>query len=138
MGEVNKVTAAGSQTAAGESGNAPITIDKGKAYVDSNYGITEKPGALTVTPRTVVMTSETLTKEYDGTLTVTEKKQTDNGGDPGDEDNTDSEDSHHHHYGHSGTSGTFSFVVYQDIIIYGLYSGGGDILLPVYNRIRLC
>jgi len=41
------------------------------------------------------------------------------------------------------TSGTFSFVIYQDIIIYGLYSGGGDILLrgggdillPVYNRI---
>ncbi len=67
-GEVNKVTAAGSQTAAGESGNAPITIDKGKAYVDSNYVITEHYGTLKVTKskEAFTITAGSDSREYNG------------------------------------------------------------------------
>ena len=66
-GEVMDVTASGSATNV-EDGQVTntITVLKGDTYKDSNYTITKTEGKLSITPRSVTLTSSDGSKTYDG------------------------------------------------------------------------
>lgn len=63
------VTVTGTQTVVGESNNVPsaAVIKKGEIDVTANYIITYENGKLTVTKRSLEITADSETKEYDGT-----------------------------------------------------------------------
>ena len=66
-GEVMEVTASGSATNV-EDGQVTntITVLKGDTYKDSNYTITKTEGKLSITPRSVTLTSSDGSRTYDG------------------------------------------------------------------------
>ena len=66
---VTSVTVTGTQTVVGESNNVPsaAVIKKDEIDVTANYNITYENGKLTVTKRSLEITADSETKEYDGT-----------------------------------------------------------------------
>lgn len=65
-GQVKEIKATGSVTNAGSVANTiTFTPDK-ETFKESNYAITKNEGTLTVTKRSVLLTSQSATKTYDG------------------------------------------------------------------------
>ena len=65
-GQVKEIKATGSVTNAGSVANTiTFTPDK-ETFKDGNYAITKNEGSLTVTKRSVLLTSQSATKTYDG------------------------------------------------------------------------
>ena len=65
-GQVKEIKATGSVTNAGSVANTiTFTPDK-ETFKDGNYAITKNEGTLTVTKRSVLLTSQSATKTYDG------------------------------------------------------------------------
>ena len=65
-GQVKEIKATGSVTNAGSVANTiTFTPDK-ETFKDGNYAITKNEGTLTITKRSVLLTSQSATKTYDG------------------------------------------------------------------------
>ena len=65
-GQVKEIKATGSVTNAGSVANTITFTPNKETFKESNYAITKNEGSLTVTKRSVLLTSQSATKTYDG------------------------------------------------------------------------